>query len=63
MPTSGPRPPMHNSVGSLPDGALQQSQNMSRVPTSERNLQNQQNKEEQDAQVVTDENHKICSCY
>lgn len=58
-PGSGPRPPMHNSVGSLPDGAFQPPQNMPRDPISERNMQNQQSKDELSTQVGTNEDNKV----
>lgn len=58
-PASGLRPPMHNSVTSLPDGMLQQSQSMSRGSTTERNFQNQHNREEQGSQVAANEDIEV----
>lgn len=50
MPASGPRPHVHNSVGSFPDGAQQPLQN---------NLQNQQNEDKQGTKVATNEDSKV----
>lgn len=59
MSASGLRPPMHNSVTSLPDGVLQQSQNMLRGSINERNFQNQHNRDEQGTQVAANEGNEV----
>lgn len=57
LPTSGPRPHSHhnNVVGSMHDGSYQPTQNMSRVPVNDRNMHNQQSKDEQGTQAGADE--------
>lgn len=62
MPASGLRPPMQNSVTSLPDGALHQSQNMLRGSITERNFKNQHNRDEQGSQVTANEDVEVLLC-